>query len=101
MPSRFFTEFLQRYVSKPHREIKTKTLLYGGSERLLFTTPVGELVRRELVTASEDISIKKAAGLMSSARVGSLVLLNSLGLPTGIVTDSGLQGPSGIQGQGR
>lgn len=84
---RFFTEFLQRYVSKPHRETKTKTLLYGGGERLLFTTPVGELVKRELVTAPEDLSIKKAAALMSTAGVGSLALLNSLGLPTGIVTD--------------
>ena len=85
--SRFFTEFLQRYVSKPHSQTKTKTLLYGSGERLLFTTPVGELVKRELVTASEDLSIRKAARLMSTAGVGSLVLLNSLGLPTGIVTD--------------
>jgi CBS domain-containing protein len=83
----FFREFFQKYVNKPHREIGKKKLLYGGGERLLFTTPVGELTRRDLVTASEEISIREAAALMSKRRIGSLVLINPLGLPSGIVTN--------------
>ncbi len=84
---RFFGEFFQRYVNKPYREIGKKRLLYGGGERLLFTTPVGELARRDLVTASEEISIRDAADLMSKRRIGSLILTNALGLPSGIVTN--------------
>lgn len=83
----FFNDFFQKYVNKPHREIDKKKLLYGGGERLLFTTPVGALARRDLVTASEEISIREAAELMSKQRIGALVLLNSVGLPAGIVTD--------------
>jgi len=83
----FFSDFYNRYVHKPHREIGKKKLLYGGGERLLFTTPVGELVKRALITASEDISIREAAEIMMAHRIGSLVLLNALGLPSGIVTN--------------
>lgn len=83
----FFSDFYNRYVHKPHREIGKKRLLYGGGERLLFNTPVGELVKRDLMTASEDISIREAAQIMSTHRIGSLVLLNALGLPAGIVTN--------------
>ena len=63
-----------------------KKLLYGGADRLFFTTPVGELVTKDLVTASDEISIREATEIMSKHQISSLVLLNPLGLPSGIIT---------------
>ncbi len=82
---RFFAEFIERYLSKPSE--RRKNIINGGAQRLLFTTPVGELIRRPLVAAPADLSIREAAALMSAARVGALVITDPLGLPTGIVTD--------------
>jgi CBS domain-containing protein len=83
----FFVTFLNKYVAKPHRELGKKKLFYGGGDRLLFTTPVGELATRALVTASENISIREATEVMAKHQVSSLVLLNALGLPAGIITN--------------
>ncbi len=81
-----FAAVLKKYVDKPNRERGKKKLLYGGADRLFFTTPVGELVTRDLVTASEEISIREATEIMSKEQISSLVLLNPLGLPSGIIT---------------
>lgn len=87
----FFTSFLNKYVEKPHRELGKKKLFYGGGDRLLFTTPVGELARRALVTASENISIREATEIMAKNQISSLVLMNPLGLPAGIITNKDLR----------
>jgi CBS domain-containing protein len=87
----FFITFLNKYVAKPHRELGKKKLFYGGGDRLLFTTPVGELATRALVTASEDISIREATEIMTKQQISSLVLLNALGFPAGIITNKDLR----------
>ncbi|RPH83575.1 MAG: CBS domain-containing protein [Desulfobacteraceae bacterium] len=87
----FFTSFLNKYVEKPQRELGKKKLFYGGGDRLLFTTPVGELARRALVTAPEDISIREATEIMAKNQISSLVLMNTLGLPAGIITNKDLR----------
>lgn len=87
----FFITFLHKYVAKPHRELGKKKLFYGGGDRLLFTTPVGELVTRPLVAASEDITIREATEIMSKQKVSSLVLQNAMGLPAGIITNKDLR----------
>jgi CBS domain-containing protein len=87
----FLYYFLARYIDKPHQEMGKTKLLYGGADRLLFTTAVGELVSRDLVTASQDLSIQEATEIMSKNKVSSLVLLNDLGLPAGIITDKDLR----------
>jgi CBS domain-containing protein len=87
----FFTTFLNKYVDKPHRELGKRKLFYGGGDRLLFTTPVGELARRALVTAPEDISIREATEIMAKNQISSLILLNPLGLPAGIITNKDLR----------
>ncbi|MFH0727034.1 MAG: putative nucleotidyltransferase substrate binding domain-containing protein [Pseudomonadota bacterium] len=87
----FFITFLNKYVAKPHRELGKKKLFYGGGDRLLFTTPVGELATRPLITAPEEISIREAAETMTKHQVSSLVLLNVLGFPTGIITNKDLR----------
>ena len=81
-----FASVLKKYVDTPNRERGKKKLLYGGADRLFFTTPVGELVTKDLVTASDEISIREATEIMSKQQISSLVLLNPLGLPSGIIT---------------
>lgn len=87
----FFATFLHKYVAKPYRELAKKKLFYGGGDRLLFTTPVGELITRPLITATEEISVRQAAKTMAANRVSSLVLLDRSGLPAGIITNSDLR----------
>ena len=90
-PGSSLPTFLNKYVEKPHRELGKKKLFYGGGDRLLFTTPVGELARRALVTAPEDISIREATEIMAKNQISSLVLMNPLGLPAGIITNKDLR----------
>lgn len=92
----FFTEFflksfLNKYIDKTYSEMHNKSLLYGGGDKLLFTTPVGEVATKEVTTASQEISIRQAAEIMSQKRNSSLVLVDDNGVPTGIVTDRDLR----------
>lgn len=82
----FLVSFLNKYIDKTYKEMRKKSLLYSGGEKLLFTTPVGELATKEVIAASQDISIKEAAEMMSQQRISSLVLLDSYGVPVGIIT---------------
>lgn len=87
----FYKYFLNKYIDKTFKEMHDKSLLYGGGEKLLFTTPVGELASRNLTTAGVGISIREAAEIMSLKRISCLVLLDSDGIPAGIVTDRDLR----------
>jgi CBS domain-containing protein len=86
-----FAAMLRRYWDKPQREQGKRKLLSGRADRLLFTTPIGELLSKNLISASEDISIREASEIMSRNRISSLVLLDPLGLPTGIITANDLR----------
>jgi len=79
------------YRNPTYGEIVKKSLLYGESEKLLFTAPVRDLATRRVVIASREISIGEAARRMSSKRVDSLVLTGEDELPLGIVTDQDLR----------
>jgi CBS domain-containing protein len=87
----FLVSFLNKYIDKTYKEIHKRNLLYGGGDRLLFTTPVGELITKDAVIASEGISIRGAAEIMSQNRISSLVLLDAHGVPSGVVTDRDLR----------
>ena len=61
-----------------------------GAGTGLMTVQVGDLVRRELVSASPDTSIQEAARIMSAARCSSLMLLEGDRL-AGMITDRDLR----------
>jgi CBS domain-containing protein len=67
--------------------MRTRSILVGGGERLLFTTPVGELATGSVVTAPPGLSIQAAAAIMSRNRISSLIVLDAAGAPEGIITD--------------
>jgi CBS domain-containing protein len=87
----FLVSFLNKYIDKTYKEMHRRNLLYGGGDRLLFTTPVGELITKEVITGSQDISIREAADIMSRHSISSLVLLDAHGVPAGITTDKDLR----------
>ncbi|MBZ0155122.1 MAG: DUF294 nucleotidyltransferase-like domain-containing protein [Alphaproteobacteria bacterium] len=100
-----FTEhFLQshftKYIDKTYREMRGRSLYYGGSDHLLFTTPAGELVSREVVTVGEEASIQEAAQVMAQERVSSVIVMDGKGLPAGIITDRDLREKVVAKGRG-
>jgi CBS domain-containing protein len=91
-----FSEFcfrtrLKRLADMTYREIRDRTLLYGGGDKLLFTNILDDLATKEVITASEDISVQEAAEIMSDRNISSLVLLDASGFPSGMVTDRDLR----------
>jgi CBS domain-containing protein len=91
-----FTEFflqshITRYLDKTYREMQDKSMFYGGSDRLLFTTQVGDMAVKNVVTTQEDTTIREAAQIMSEQSISSIVISDRKGLPTGMVTDRDLR----------
>jgi len=87
----FHTSFLHRYLEKTFKVIQNKNLVHGGGDKILFTMPVGELATKGVITASQDIAIQEAAGIMSEKKISCLILINSEGSPAGIITDRDLR----------
>ena len=91
-----FTEYFLRthfakYVDTVYREMQNKSLFYGSSDHLLFTTPVGDIAGKEVITIREELTIRDAALQMSKHRISSLVVVDGNRLPVGIVTDRDLR----------
>jgi CBS domain-containing protein len=82
---------IMRLVDMTYREINDRTLQYGGGDKLLFTNVLGDLATKQVIAASEEISIREAAALMADKGISSLVLQDSSGFPSGIITDRDLR----------
>ncbi len=87
----FHKSFLSKFLDKAYKEIHNKSLPYSVGGNLFFTTPIGELATRKVITASHDISIQEAASIMSQKKISALVLVDSKAIPVGIVTDRDLR----------
>lgn len=87
----FLSSYLNLYIDKTYNEIHKCSLLSGGGDRRLSATAVGDIVIRDAITASQDISIKDASEVMSHNAISSLVLLDAADFPVGIVTDRDLR----------
>jgi CBS domain-containing protein len=93
---RSFTEYflkshITKYIDRTYREMQDKSMFYGGSDRLLFTTRVADMAVKDVVSAPEETTIREAAEIMSENRISSLVIMNANDLPAGIVTDRDLR----------
>ncbi|MBI5741312.1 MAG: cyclic nucleotide-binding/CBS domain-containing protein [Nitrospirae bacterium] len=87
----FLKSFLNKYIDRTFSEMHNKSLLYGGGDKLLFTTTVEELSSGNVVTVPQEVSIKDSAEVMSKRKISSLVLVDQDNLPAGIVTDRDLR----------
>lgn len=87
----FFKSHIAKYIDRTYQEMRDKSVFYGGSDRLLFTTRVEDIATKEVVSASEDMTVQEAARIMAESRISSLVILDANNLPSGIVTDRDLR----------
>jgi len=84
----FLRSVLDKYIDKTYKEMQSKSLLFRNcGDKLLFTTPVGEVSTKKVITAPEHTSIREAAEIMCRHRNSSLVIVDENEVPTGIVTD--------------
>jgi CBS domain-containing protein len=87
-----FTEYLlqshfTKYIDKTYREMHNKSLFYGSSDHLLFTTQVGDMAAKDIITVNENATIRDAAQEMARNRISSIIITDASGQPAGIVTD--------------
>ncbi|MEW6117056.1 MAG: DUF294 nucleotidyltransferase-like domain-containing protein [Nitrospirota bacterium] len=99
-----FTEyFLQshflKYMDKTYREIRNKSLFYGSSDHILFTTQAGEIATKDVITVTDSATIQESAQVMSKHGISSLVVVDSRNLPIGILTDRDLREKVVAQGR--
>ncbi|HWR71739.1 MAG TPA: DUF294 nucleotidyltransferase-like domain-containing protein [Nitrospirota bacterium] len=87
----FLQSHFEKYIDKTYREMHSKSLFYGSSDHLLFTTPVGDIATKEVVTIPDSMDIRGAAREMVEHRISSLIVVDHRGLPAGIVTDRDLR----------
>ncbi len=87
----FLKSHIAKYIDGAYQEMQNKSVFFGGSDRLLFTTRVGDIAAKEVVSAGEDTTIRDAAVIMAENRISSLVIMDRNNLPSGIVTDRDLR----------
>jgi CBS domain-containing protein len=87
----FMKSFFVNFIDKTYSEMRSRSFMFGNGDKLLYTTPVKELLSKDVITAKAGISIKEAAAFMSQSRISSLVLLDDDEIPSGIITDRDLR----------
>ncbi len=87
----FLKSHFAKYIHRTYREMQGKSLFYGSSDHLLFTTQIGDIAVRDVVTVNEKTTIQEAAGTMAANRISSLIIVDDKNLPVGIITDRDLR----------
>ena len=83
--------YLLDLIDKTTEETRRRNRGRSNGHRILFATPVGEMVHREPVAAAEDTPIQEAARLMAEHGISSLVVVDRSDAPVGIMTDRDLR----------
>ncbi len=65
--------------------------LSGGTDRILFSTLLGDIATREVVSVRQEASIQEAAQAMATRRISSIVVMDDTNHPVGILTDRDLR----------
>jgi CBS domain-containing protein len=87
----FLKSHLTKYIDRTYSEMHNKCMMYGGSDRILFTSRVGDIAIKEIVAVNEQATIQEAAQVMVHHRVSSLIVYDDNNSPCGIVTDRDLR----------
>jgi CBS domain-containing protein len=91
--------FFLDFIDKIYEEARGRSSRFTNGHRILFGSPVGEIIRREPVAADGSTSIQEAAQLMGQHKISSLIVTDTSGAPVGIMTDRDLR--EKIVAQGR
>jgi len=87
----FLKSHITKYIDRTYSEMQDKSMFYGGSDRLLFTTRVGDMAIKDVVSTREETPIREAAQIMSENRISSIVIMDRNDLPVGMMTDRDLR----------
>lgn len=87
----FLKSHLSKYVDRTYSEMLNRSSYYGGTDRILFTTRVGDIAIKDVVSIRENAPIQDAARMMATHKVSSIIVLSDGDLPAGIVTDRDLR----------
>jgi CBS domain-containing protein len=91
-----FTEYflkthITKYIDRAYSEMQDKSMYYSGTDRLLFTTRVGDLAIKDVISVDDGETIQASARIMAENRISSVVVMDRNNLPVGIVTDRDLR----------
>jgi CBS domain-containing protein len=87
----FLKSHLTKYIDRTYSEMHNKSMLIGGSDRILFTSRVADIAIKDLVAVHEEATIQEAAHIMAHHKVSSLVIYDMNNFPVGIITDRDLR----------
>jgi CBS domain-containing protein len=87
----FVRSFMNIYLDKDYRKEHSRKAITHTVDKILFTTPVEEVATKNVVTVSENTSIRQAAKIMCEKSISSLIVTNDQGIPIGIFTDKDLR----------
>ncbi len=96
---RFLKSYFLDFVDRTYDESRRRFSSLSNGHRVLFATPVGDLVRREPVATSGSTSIQEAAQLMARHGISSLVVTDGSAAPIGIMTDRDLREKAVAEGR--
>ena len=86
----FFFDFMDKAYDDSKRKRDPGSGL-GVSDRLLFTTTVGDIVTKQPITTGLETSVQDAARIMAANKISSIVVLDDSGMDAGIITDRDLR----------
>lgn len=87
----FMKSFFLNFIDKTYSEMRQKSFVFGEGDKLLYTTMVKDLLAKNAVTAPSGIAVRDAAAEMSKHRISSLIIVDKLQVPVGIITDRDLR----------
>lgn len=87
----FLKSHLSKYIDKSFEVKQSKSLLYGGTDSILYKTRVQDIGLKDVLTITEDLSIQESAKVMAKNKISSLIITNEKGNPVGIATDRDLR----------
>ena len=96
----FLKSFFINFIDKSYDETRKKYVGVCDTDRVLFTTKVGDLVRRKAISSGPDTSIQQIASIMVENKTSSVVVVDDNDVPVGMVTDRDLRQKVVAQGLG-
>lgn len=88
----YLQSFSENYISKAFSELRKQHAdICTGSPLYLFSTRVGEVVKKSPLMIASGRSIREAAKIMVQNGIGSLLVTDPYGEAVGIVTDKDLR----------
>lgn len=82
----FLNSFFVKFIDRTYNEMASRRLIYGGSDKMLFTTQVKDIIKRAAVTANVDMTIREVSTLMTEQHISSVVVTDDEGVPVGFTS---------------